>query len=709
MKTIVLTFLALVALGARLNASLILTDPFSYPDGAVVGAPGSPWVNHSGTAGTALVHQKRLEVFASRAEDINAPLPGGPYQPASGAFLFASCKLTCTNLPSRAGTYFAHFKDASSTGFRARLWASTTNAPAGSFKLSIANGAGQAPSTFPLNLSLNTEYLVVIRYEVQTTASTLWINPAGETDPGATATDFGASPLSIISYAFRQASGGGSMLIDSLKVGLAFNDVAGPNSPPTLSPIPDQQLPSGTASSPIPFVVEDAETPASNLFVAGTSSNQSLVPNDNLIFQGTGSDRSLIVTPRAGLEGEAVITLVVSDADGNVSNTSFRLVVGAPGISDIPDQLTPANSTIGPIAFTVSDHETTPASLTVAAHSSNTALLPDDRVAVTGTGADRTLTLRPLPNQAGLTTVSVSVSDGTLSAKNSFVLTVSPELGVVRADNFDRPDGPAVDGSGLWVRHSGTEGETILFGHQLKLSEGKSEDIGTTLAGGPFSLTSGAVLYASFTVLCTDLPTGVGGFFAHFKDDGAGNFRGRLFAGTANAAPGSFRLGIANAASTVGAGAQFARDLQTNRAYHAVIRYNVGLGLSTLWVDPTSESEPGVAALDVPAPVPISMFAFRQVSGIGALCVDTLRIGGAFQDVATTSHEEIALHISHTAAELRLSWPATPSGFVLQRATRLWPAQWSNHPGLPATEGNQQVVLIPTGDDYQFFRLLKVN
>ena len=40
MKTIVLTFLALVALGARLNASLILTDPFSYPDGAIVGAPG---------------------------------------------------------------------------------------------------------------------------------------------------------------------------------------------------------------------------------------------------------------------------------------------------------------------------------------------------------------------------------------------------------------------------------------------------------------------------------------------------------------------------------------------------------------------------------------------------------------------------------------------------------------------------------------------
>ena len=103
------------------------------------------------------------------------------------------------------------------------------------------------------------------------------------------------------------------------------------------------------------------------------------------------------------------------------------------------------------------------------------------------------------------------------------------------------------------------------------------------------------------------------------------------------------------------------------------------------------------------------MREIRPSSLEGGTTFDSSFLPLSFKDVVVTAQEEIALNISHAAGGLRLSWPATPSGFVLQHATRLLPAQWSNHPEPPGTEGNEKVLLIPTGDDYRFFRLLKVN
>lgn len=705
MKQLVLTLIALASLSADLKAELILSETFNYPNGAIDAAAGSPWTGHSGTAGTALVQQKKLEVFSSRAEDIGAPLSGGPYKPGTGTVLFASFKLACTNLPSVPGTYFAHLKDSTSTGFRGRIFASTTNAAPGSFRLSVANGTGENVATFPLDLALKTEYLVVLRYEVDTTASTLWINPVLEGDTRVTANDFLAGPVSVVTFAFRQASGAGSLLVDNLKVGTAFNDVAGPNSPPTLSAIAEQRIPAGTSSAPILFSIEDVESPGEDLFVIAFSSNQRLVSDESFVFGGTSSDRSLVITPQAAEQGETVITVAVYDPDNNFSLTTFRLVVGAPGISRIPDQATPANSSTGPIPFTVTDGETSPKDLVVAVTTSNPALLPPGNVALGGSDAHRTLTLTPAANQAGLTTVTVSVSDGIQSAAATFILTVTPRLGVIATDDFDRGDGSIVDGSGLWLHHSGTFGEAQLVGNQLKLDAALSEDISIELAGAPFGLSSGAVIYASFTVLFSELPTGTGGFFAHFKDDSAGNFRGRLFASTANAARGSFRLGVANNAGAIPSSAQISRDLETNRTYQVVLRYNVGTGVSTLWVDPTAESDPGITASDAPSLVDISNFAFRQNAGIGTVLVDNLIIGGAFGDVVVS--REIRLKIVHSPTGISVSWPVSASGFVLQSNVGISPGLWTNYAGAPVAEGDEKVITLTSFEKNRFFRLIK--
>ena len=60
-----------VALGfcaAQARASVIFSDNFTYPDGPLVGAPGSPWANHSGTAGQVNVTSNQVELTQRRPD-----------------------------------------------------------------------------------------------------------------------------------------------------------------------------------------------------------------------------------------------------------------------------------------------------------------------------------------------------------------------------------------------------------------------------------------------------------------------------------------------------------------------------------------------------------------------------------------------------------------------------------------------------------------
>lgn len=106
-------------------------------------------------------------------------------------------------------------------------------------------------------------------------------------------------------------------------------------------------------------------------------------------------------------------------------------VTGAPSISKIPDQSAAMGAAVGPLAFTVSDGETSPASLTLTKHSSNPTLVPIENIVFGGSGANRTVTVTPAAFQSGTTTISVAVNDGTLATVESFTLTIStPSLDV---------------------------------------------------------------------------------------------------------------------------------------------------------------------------------------------------------------------------------------------------------------------------------------
>jgi len=117
------------------------------------------------------------------------------------------------------------------------------------------------------------------------------------------------------------------------------------------------------------------------------------------------------------------------------ANYSFGYVAGTltvtasntpPTISDITDRTINEDANTGAVAFTVGDAQTAAGSLTVSGSSSNTALVPNANIVFGGSGANRTVTVTPLANQNGAATITVTVSDGSLTGTDTFVLTVNP-------------------------------------------------------------------------------------------------------------------------------------------------------------------------------------------------------------------------------------------------------------------------------------------
>jgi endonuclease/exonuclease/phosphatase family metal-dependent hydrolase len=205
-------------------------------------------------------------------------------------------------------------------------------------------------------------------------------------------------------------------------------------------------------------------------------------------------------------------------------------------------------------------------------------------------------------------------------------------------DSFNYPDGPLVTAVGSpWTTYSGTSGQMNVISGRVYLTKANSEDVQATLAGQPYPPASNAVLYVSFKINYTNLPASAGSYFAEFKNDGTG-FRARIFAQTAGAAAGAFRIGIANAASSPSA--VINADLQTNTDYTIAARLDVSNVVSTLWLNPTAETNTGVTATDTASAVTITSYGFREdgSSGtIGNFFVDDLRVGTTFPDVVTNA------------------------------------------------------------------------
>lgn len=409
-----------------------------------------------------------------------------------------------------------------------------------------------------------------------------------------------------------------------------------------------------------------------------------------------------MVTPTPGRQGEARVTITVTDADGNTASGTFQVTVGVPHLSPFPDQSTP-HDTVLRIPFRVDDAEGDP--LTLWASSTNEVLLPAATVRFAGTGSSRTIELEPAPGLSGLSRISVFLSDGFTVASNQFLLTVFPTRGSLLEESFSYADGAVTTNSQFaWTTHSasaGQTGQTQVVQGRLRLSGSQSEDIHRGLTGAPYNPEGAWMLYAGMTVVFTARPAGNGDYFAHFRGLNSGS-AARLFATTTGSAPGRVRLGVANNATD--ADATLPLDLETNVAYHVVTRLNVATGQTTLWVNPTAESDSGAVATDNPSTFPVWSYAFRQAPTMGSMMIDDLQVGTSFADV-----NGYRIDVQWADGLLELSWPeaAQTAGFRLQSSSAAGGSGWEAVGVAPELDGDRLVLLVSFPGAGRFFRLSK--
>ncbi len=199
------------------------------------------------------------------------------------------------------------------------------------------------------------------------------------------------------------------------------------NDAPAIGAVADLAIDEDAGTGAIPFTIGDVETDAGSLSLEVDSSNPTLVPVANVVLAGAGANRTVTVTPAPNQSGVATITLTVGDGTSSTSE-SFTLTVNAvndaPTIGAVADLAIDEDTSTAGIPFTIGDVETDTGSLILEVASSNPTLVPTANVVFGGGGPRRTLTVTPAANQSGVATITLTVSDGTLSTSDSFTLTV---------------------------------------------------------------------------------------------------------------------------------------------------------------------------------------------------------------------------------------------------------------------------------------------
>ncbi|MDB5386400.1 MAG: tandem-95 repeat protein, partial [Planctomycetaceae bacterium] len=153
------------------------------------------------------------------------------------------------------------------------------------------------------------------------------------------------------------------------------------------------------------------DTDNGSFSVSGNS--LTIIPSTNYEVQHTYFLR-IRVTDQGGLTFDQLLVVNISDINEH------------PALSSITDQTTLEDFATGSLQFSISDPETSAANLIVTGSSSNPTLVSNANITFGGTGADRNVTITPLPNQSGSVTITVTVNDGASSSNRTFQVTVQP-------------------------------------------------------------------------------------------------------------------------------------------------------------------------------------------------------------------------------------------------------------------------------------------
>jgi hypothetical protein len=233
--TSLLTLAAVAAFAGSAMAVNLVSEPFSYPNGTLIGNGG--WVNYSGPgAGEVAIAGGRAVGTGNNAPDDHLLFAAQPLTSTT----FACFEVTIPN-PGGAPKpiYFAELKDGGSANLVSRVYVLpiTGGWTFGLSHSSTSTTVGVVPWSAS-TLNYDTPYYIVINYDPVAKSSTMWVNPVNQFSPSVSISNAATAALAVSGFGLRQ-SGTASTLpaspayvgtvnwgfsVDNLGVGTTFDD-----------------------------------------------------------------------------------------------------------------------------------------------------------------------------------------------------------------------------------------------------------------------------------------------------------------------------------------------------------------------------------------------------------------------------------------------------------------------------------------------------
>ncbi len=161
---------------------------------------------------------------------------------------------------------------------------------------------------------------------------------------------------------------------------------------------------------------------------------------DNATVEIAADGKTLTFIPAADWFGEESFTYTVTDRNNATDTATVTVTVNPvndpPHISDVGNQTIQEDTSTGALTFTVTDVDNNDADLVVTAATSNGTVIPLSSIVFGGSGTNRTVTITPVGNKntwdriGGAdqpVTITLTVSDGSLTDSDSFLVSVTPK------------------------------------------------------------------------------------------------------------------------------------------------------------------------------------------------------------------------------------------------------------------------------------------
>ncbi|MFY0654562.1 MAG: T9SS type A sorting domain-containing protein [Cyclobacteriaceae bacterium] len=257
----------------------------------------------------------------------------------------------------------------------------------------------------------------VLTYEIANLPD--WLTQSGASISGTPENgDTGEIALQIVA-----SDGNGGSVQESFDFSIvAVNDI------PKFSDISDQSIDEDTKLSDLFIDVSDIDDAFGDLTFTASSSDQAIVPNANIEISTTGGFLTISVTPLENQYGDVDISVRASDGSLSGETTFSLAIVGindGPEVSELSVQSIDEDAQLSDLAITVTDLDNSVDDLTYTATSSDQDLLTDENIEISSIDGIVTISASPTANLSGSVEITVTASDGVLSAEQTFTLEIA--------------------------------------------------------------------------------------------------------------------------------------------------------------------------------------------------------------------------------------------------------------------------------------------